>query len=202
MYTLYTAPSPHGHRVSIMLEEMGTPYRIRVLDLAAGDQIRPDFLVVSPLGKIPALTEEDGGRQYHLFGSAAILQYLAERHGRLMPQSRAERAQALNWLSLATTDLGPNGVSIHHFSVRHPLPEAIERFRLENQRCHRALDLRLNHSPYLAGEEYSIADIATFPFIAVVRATYPEVLAPYGDLRRWLDLIAARPAVQRGLAIP
>lgn len=200
MITLYTFPTPNGWRASILLEEMGLEYQTRVVDLAKGEQLAAEFLAVNPLGKIPALVEDGAA----VFGSTAILYHLAEKYGKFLPTDPAARRDAHVWLAFAAGDLGPNLVSAYHLRVRlsEPQPIAIEHFSAEIRKCHQALETRLAAVPFLAGNEYSIADIACFPFIAAGAATRPDLFVERPNLRRWHDAIAARPAVQRGMAVP
>lgn len=205
MITLYTSATPNGHKASIMIEELGLAYEVRTISLADGQHLTPDYLKVSPAGKIPALVLADaGGSPRRLFGSAAILQYLAETHGRLLPTDPAQRIEALGWLSIATSDLGPAAVSLFRFAALAPekLPYAIDLFKGETGRCWRAIDTRLAGSPHLAGPDYSIADIAVFPFAAAAAKARPDFLDARPNIGRWYDAIAARPAVQRGMAVP
>lgn len=199
MITLYTSPTPNGWRVSILLEELGLAYEVRALDLAKGEQLAPEFQAVHPLGKIPAIVD-DG---LPVWGSMAALAHLAERHGALMPADPAERSQAHIWLAFAGSDLGPILVNAYYFSVRAAtkMPEAIERFAGEAAKCYAALEARLAEADYLAGAAYSVADIANFPFV-VAAARREGFFDRYPNLRRWHDRIAARPAVQRGMAVP
>jgi len=203
MITLYTFPTPNGHKASILLEELGLSYKVQKLDLLSGQNKAPDYLKISPVGKLPAIVEElPGGVQRRLFGSGAILLHFAERTGRLMPQGEA-KAEALSWLMLGISDLGPTAVDMFRFSVRAPekIPYAIDLFKGELKRCYEALDDRLAEVEYLAGE-YSVADIACFPFISAAAASGGGLLDRYAHLKRWHDTIAARPAVQRGMQIP
>jgi GST-like protein len=205
MITLHTSATPNGYKASIMLEELGLTYEIRTIDLADGQQLTPDYLEISPAGKIPALvlTDADGTRR-RLFGSAAILQYLAETHGRLLPTDPAQRIEALSWVSVATSDLGPAAVSLFRFAALAPerLPYAIDLFKGETGRCWRAIDTRLAGSPHLAGPDYSIADIAVFPFAAAAARARPNFLDAWPNVGRWYGTVMARPAVQRGMAVP
>jgi GSH-dependent disulfide-bond oxidoreductase len=195
---LYTAATPNGTRAAIMLEEVGLPYETRALNLAAGEQLRPEYLTVSPIGKVPALVD-DGTT---VFGSMAILAYLAETHGILMPTEPAARVAAHNWLAFAASDLGPTGVSLYYFTVRYAdaAPVAADHFLREVLRCHAALEQRLGEAPYLAGHDYSVADIAVFPFVAAAAGAHPNFFDARPNLRRWHDAILARPAVRRALA--
>ncbi|WP_431859504.1 glutathione S-transferase family protein [Azospirillum sp.] len=203
MITLYTSPTPNGHKASILLEELGLKYRVHRLDLAAGETKSPEYLKISPIGKMPAIVEElPGGVQRRLFGSGAILMHFAEHTGRLLPQGEA-RGEALSWMMLGISDLGPTAMDMFRFSVRAPekIPYAIDLFKGELLRCYQALDNRLAEEEYLAGE-YSIADISCFTFIAVAATMGGRLLERYPHVKRWHDAIIARPAVQRGLAVP
>ncbi|NYZ13312.1 glutathione S-transferase [Azospirillum sp. RWY-5-1] len=204
MLTLYTFPTPNGHKASILLEELGLSYKVHKLDLMAGEHKKPDYLAISPIGKIPAVVEElPGGVKRKLFGSGAILLHFAERTGRLMPQGVEARADALSWLMLGISDLGPTAVDMFRFSVRAPekIPYAIDLFKGELIRCYDAMEGRLAEREYLA-DEYSIADIACFPFIAVAAVANAALLERYPNIKRWHDTLSARPAVQRGMAVP
>lgn len=203
MITLYTSPTPNGHKASILLEELGVSYRVHRLDLAAGENKGPEYLKISPIGKMPAILEElPGGVQRRLFGSGAILMHYAEHTGRLLPQGEA-RGEALSWMMLGISDLGPTAMDMFRFSVRAPekIPYAIDLYKGELLRCYQALDDRLKDEEYLAGE-YSIADISCFTFIAVAASMGGRLLERYPNIKRWHDAIIARPAVQRGLAVP
>lgn len=204
MITLYTFPTPNGHKASILLEELGLGYKVVRVDVTAGDNKRPDYLAISPIAKIPALVEDlPGGRRRRLFGSGAILLYYAERAGRLMPPAVDARAEALNWLMLGISDLGPMSVDMFRFSVRAPekIPYAIDLFKGELMRCYAALEDRLGEEEYLAGD-YSVADIACFPFIAAAAVAGGGLLERFPNMKRWHDAIAGRPAVKRGMAVP
>lgn len=203
MITLYTSPTPNGHKASILLEELGVSYRVHRLDLAAGENKGAEYLKISPIGKMPAILEElPGGVQRRLFGSGAILMHYAEHTGRLLPQGEA-RGEALSWMMLGISDLGPTAMDMFRFSVRAPekIPYAIDLYKGELLRCYQALDDRLKDEEYLAGE-YSIADISCFTFIAVAASMGGRLLERYANMKRWHDAIIARPAVQRGLAVP
>ena len=203
MITLYTFATPNGHKASILLEELGLQYRVHKLDLMGGENKAPEYLAISPIGKLPAAVEEmPGGVTRRLFGSGAILLHYAERTGRLLPGGDM-RAEALSWLMLGISDLGPTALDMFRFSVRAPekIPYAIDLFKGELLRCYGALDDRLAQEEYLAGE-YSVADISCFPFIAAAAVAGGGLLDRYANLKRWHDAILARPAVQRGMAVP
>ncbi|MFD1624059.1 glutathione S-transferase family protein [Azospirillum griseum] len=204
MLTLYTFPTPNGRKASVMLEEVGLPYKVHRVDLQAGENKRPEFVATSPITKIPALVEElPGGKARRLFGSGAILLHFAERTGRLLPDSLDDRAEAMSWFMLGVSDLGPTAVDMMRFSVRAPekIPYAIDLYKGELMRCYGALDDRLATAEYL-GNSYSIADIACFPFIAAAAVAGGSLLDRFPNLKRWHDAVAARPAVQRGMQIP
>jgi GSH-dependent disulfide-bond oxidoreductase len=204
MITLYTFNTPNGHKASILLEELGLKYKIHKLDLSAGEHKSPEYMAISPIAKIPAVVEElPGGVRRRLFGSGAIMMHFAERTQRLLPSSVEARTEALSWFMMGLSDLGPAALDMFRFSVRAPerIPYAIDLFRGELVRCYQAMEARLEEVEYLAGE-YSIADIACYPFFAVAAASNSELLDRYPNLRRWHDLVAARPAVIRGMAAP
>lgn len=204
MIDVWTWPTPNGHKVHIALEEMGLPYTVIPVNIGAGEQFKPEFLAITPNHRIPAIVDPDGpgGIPLALFESGAILIYLAEKTGTLMPSDPAERLSCLQWLMFQMGGVGPMFGQYNHFAAYAPekLPYAIERYGNEVQRLHRVLEKRLAGSAYLAGPDYSIADIATFPWMRS-----PErrgiTLADYPSVARWHDAIASRPAVQRGVAV-
>lgn len=205
MITLYTWGTPNGRKISIALEELGLDYQVRNVDITRGAQFAAEFLAVNPNNKIPAITDSNGpdGVPINLFESGAILIYLAEKTGRLLPATPRERYETLQWLMLQMGGVGPMLGQAHHFRrfAPEPLPYAIERYTSEAARLYGVLDTRLAGRDWLAGGQYSIADIATFPWIA--RHDWQGMdLARFPNLRRWFDTIAARPAVQRGMEIP
>ncbi len=204
MIDVWTWPTPNGHKVHIALEELGLAYRVIPVNIGAGAQFEPDFLALTPNHRIPAIVDAEGigGRAVTLFESGAILIYLAEKTGRLMPQDPIERLTALQWLMFQMGGVGPMFGQYNHFAAYAPekLPYAIERYGNEVKRLHRVLEKRLEQSAFLAGPEYSMADIATFPWIRNPDRRGID-LAGYPAVRRWHDAIAARPAVQRGVAV-
>jgi GST-like protein len=204
MIELYTWPTPNGHKVHIALEELGLPYVVHAVDIGEGDQFKPEFLKISPNNRIPAIVDRDGpgGKPMPLFESGAILVYLAEKTGKLLAAQGAARYHAIQWLMFQMGGVGPMLGQAHHFRAYAPekIPYAIERYTNEAKRLYAVLDGRLGEAEYLAGAEYGIADIATFPWLrhwerqGVVLADYPHV-------QRWLGAIEARPAVQRALQV-
>ncbi|TWO69942.1 glutathione S-transferase family protein [Caenimonas sedimenti] len=202
--TVYSWPTPNGHKVHIMLEECGLPYEAIPVNIGAGDQFKPDFLAISPNNKIPALVDPAGpdGQPISLFESGAILLYLAAKTGRFLPASDRARYEVLQWLMFQMGGVGPMLGQAHHFRMYAPekLPYAVDRYSNEAKRLYRVIDKRLAASAWLGGDEYSIADIATFPWL---RSWEKQgiVLEDYPHLKKWLDTIAARPAVQRGVQV-
>lgn len=204
MIDLYTWPTPNGHKIHIMLEETGTPYRVIPININTGDQFEPDFLKISPNNKMPAMVDPDGpdGKPYSLFESGAMLMYLAEKTGQFMPTEMAERYTVIQWLMFQMGGVGPMFGQAHHFL--HYAPEDIEyaqdRYRNEAGRLYGVMDRRLAESRYLAGEDYTIADIATFPW-ARDPGRKEQKPKDFPNVARWLEEIAARPAVQRGMEV-
>lgn len=205
MIELHYWPTPNGWKISIMLEECGLPYRVHKVRIGRGDQFRPEFLAISPNGKIPAILDRDppgGGPPLAIFESGAILLYLAEKTGRFMPCDLAGRMEALQWLMWQVGGLGPMAGQNGHFLLYAPenVPYAIERCGREVRRLYGVLDRRLAATgAYVAGE-YSIADIACFPWIMTHKAQ-GLTLDDYPSLKRWFADVRARDAVQRGLAV-
>lgn len=203
MIDLYSWSTPNGHKVHIMLEECALPYSVHAVDIGAGDQFDPDFLKISPNNKIPAIVDSDGpdGEPISLFESGAILIYLAAKTGRFLPQDVRGKYVALQWLMFQMGGVGPMFGQAHHFRLYAPqkIDYAIDRYTNETKRLYGVLDRRLAEVPYLAGE-YSIADIATFPWTRSY-ANQGVDLAEYPNVKRWFDAIAARPAVQRGVQV-
>lgn len=202
---VWTWPTPNGHKVHILLEELGLPYRVVPVNIGAGDQFRPEFLAITPNHRIPAIVDPEGpgGQRFTLFESGAILIYLCEKTGSpLWPADPATRYTCLQWLMWQMGGVGPMFGQYNHFAHYAPekIPYAIERYANEVKRLHRVLEKRLTESPYLAGPEYSIADIATFPWVRNPDRRGID-LAEFPAVKRWHDAIAARPAVQRGVAV-
>lgn len=204
MITLYTWGTPNGRKVSIMLEELALPYQVQPVDITRNEQFAPAFLAISPNNKIPALVDSDGpdGQPLALFESGAILIYLAEKTGKLLPADGAARYAVLQWLMFQMGGFGPMLGQAHHFLrfAPEPLPYAQQRYRAEARRLYGVLEQQLAEQPFVAGD-YSIADIALFPWAA--RHEWQDIdLADFPQVQRWYHDVAARPAVQRGMAIP
>ncbi|RYF16170.1 MAG: glutathione S-transferase family protein [Comamonadaceae bacterium] len=201
---VYSWPTPNGHKVHIMLEECGLPYRAIPVDIGAGEQFRPAFLELSPNNKIPAIVDPQGpdGEPISLFESGAILVYLAGKTGRFLPQGDRARFEVLQWLMFQMGGVGPMLGQAHHFRIYAPekIRYAVDRYTNEARRLYGVIDKRLSQSEWLGGAEYSIADIATFPWLRSWQ-NQGVVLEDYPHLKRWFDTIAARPAVQRGVKV-
>jgi len=204
MITLYTWSTPNGRKVSIMLEECGLRYRVKPVDITQGEQRNPEFMVINPNAKIPAIVDSEGpdGWPITLFESGAILLYLAAKTGKFLPAHDRGKYEAMQWLMFQMGGVGPMFGQTHHFLrfAPEPLPYAIKRYSTETARLYAVLDKRLGDAEYLASE-YSIADMATFPWVA--RHEWQKIdLADYPRVRRWYETIAARPGVERGMMIP
>ena len=208
MIDLYTWTTPNGRKASIMLEETGLPYTVFPVDLGAGQQLDAGFTAITPNQKIPAIVDHDvDGGPLTLFESGAILIYLAEKTGRLLATDLPTRAATMQWLMFQMSQVGPMIGQAGHFVNQAPerIPYAIKRFVEESQRIVGVLEQALQGKDYLAGT-YSIADIATYPWIdaawAPLTSLMPEQAAALRNVRRWLDRLAERPAVQRGMQVP
>jgi GST-like protein len=201
---VYTWPTPNGHKIHIALEELGLPYKPIPVDIARGDQFQPEFLKLSPNNKVPAIVDPDGpgGAPIALMESGAILMYLAEKTGKLWPKSAHDQSVALQWLAFQVANIGPMLGQVVHFLhyAPEPIPYAIERFTGEAKRLYGVLDTRLDEVEYLTGGIYGISDIAIFPWIRYWEKQ-GVALADHPHLERWLNAVAARPAVERGLAV-
>ena len=204
MIDLYTWSTPNGRKVSIMLEELGLPYNVHAINIGKDDQFTSEFIAINPNSKIPAIVDSDGpdGKPISMMESGAILIYLAEKTGRLMPASKGERYVALQWLMFQMGGVGPMFGQVHHFlrAAKEPVPYAIERYTKETRRLYAVLDARLKGREYLA-DDYSVADIATYPWVARYE-WHKTRLEDFPDVKRWYDAISARPAVQKGMAVP
>ena len=203
MIDVYSWPTPNGHKVHIMLEECGLPYRAHAVDISAGEQFRPEFLAISPNNKIPAIVDPDGpdGKPMSLFESGAILVYLAGKTGRFLPTDTRGKYLALQWLMFQMGGLGPMLGQAHHFRIYAPekIEYAINRYTNEAKRLYGVMDRRLGEVPYFAGD-YGIADMAIYPWTRS-HANQGIDLADYPNVRRWYEAISARPAVQRGVQV-
>jgi GSH-dependent disulfide-bond oxidoreductase len=205
MIDLYTWATPNGHKASIVLEELSLEYGVHPIDLGNGEQFAADFVAINPNAKIPAIVDRAGpeGGPFAVFESGAILIYLAEKSGQLLPADPGGRSRVIQWLMFQVGGLGPMLGQAQHFRrfAPQPLPYAIERYTSEALRLYGVLDRRLGESEFLAGSAYSIADIAAYPWVG--RAEWQGVpLDRFPHVRRWLDAVGRRPAVQRGMQVP
>jgi len=204
MIELYTWGTPNGRKVSVMLEECGLAYRVHRIDIGKGDQFTPEFLAINPNNRIPAIVDPQGpdGKPLTLFESGAILVYLSGKTGKYLPRSDRGRYLALQWLMFQMGGVGPMFGQAHHFirAAKEQVPYGIKRYSEETRRLYGVLQKRLGEAAFLA-EEYSIADVATYPWVA--RHEWHKVdLAEFPAVKRWFDIIAARPAVARGMVVP
>jgi GST-like protein len=203
MIDLYTWPTPNGHKIHIMLEEVGLPYKVIPINISEGDQFDPEFLKISPNNKMPAMVDPEGpgGTPYSLFESGAMLMYLAEKTGKLMPVEMRARYDVVQWLMFQIGGIGPMLGQAHHFLGYAPekIPYAMNRYSNEANRLYNVLDVRLNGREYLA-DDYSIADIATFPWLRSHERQGVD-MEKYPNVKRWFDAIGERPAVKRGLEV-
>ena len=204
MIDLYSTATPNGHKVHILLEELGLPYRVHHIDIGAGDQFKPDFLAISPNNKIPAIVDADGpdNKPISLFESGAILLYLASKSGRFLGTTDREKFTTLQWLMFQMGGVGPMLGQAHHFRIYAPekIEYAVNRYSNEATRLYGVMDRRLAESAYLAGDDYTVADIATFPWTRSFKNQGIE-LTDFVNVKRWFDAISARPAVQRGVEV-
>ena len=201
MIDLYTAATPNGWKVSICLEELGTPYEVQLVDLFKGEQKSDSYLEINPNGRIPAIIDRENNN-FKVFESGAILIYLAEKAGKLLPTDRDQRSVAMQWLMFQMGGIGPMQGQALVFQRNAPekIQFAIDRYLNETSRLYRVLDRRLGDVEFLAGE-YSVADIATWPWISVAEWTGLD-LSDFPNLSRWFGAIASRPAVERGRNVP
>ena len=204
MIDVYTWATPNGHKVHIMLEECGLPYTVHAVDIAAGDQFKPEFLAISPNNKIPAIVDSDGpdGQSISLFESGAILLYLAGKTGKFMPTSVRGKYETLEWLMFQMGGVGPMLGQAHHFRIYAPekIEYAVNRYTNEARRLYGVMDKRLGQTRFLAGSEYTIADIATWPWTRSYKNQGID-LGDFPNVQRWFDTIAARSAAQRGVQV-
>lgn len=205
MIDLYYWTTPNGHKITLFLEEAGLPYRIVPINIGRGEQFAPEFLRIAPNNRIPAIVDQapaDGGEPISIFESGAILLYLADKIQRFIPQDLRGRNVALQWLFWQMGGLGPMAGQNHHFTQYAPevVPYAIDRYVKETARLYSVLDRRLADRPFIAGDDYSIADMACYPWI-VPHARQRQSLDDFPHLKRWFDAIAARPATARAYAL-
>ena len=204
MIDLYYWPTPNGHKITLFLEETGLDYRVRPIDISAGDQFKPAFLAFSPNNRMPAIIDNepaDGGEPISVFESGAILLYLAEKTGEFLPKDIRGRKSVTEWLFWQMGGLGPMAGQNHHFGQYAPekIPYAIARYVNETNRLYGVLDRRLKHRGFLAGDHYTIADMASYPWV-VPWKRQQQNLDDFPNLQRWFKAIAGRPATVRAYA--
>jgi GST-like protein len=201
---LYTWTTPNGRKVSIMLEELGLPYNTHAINIGKDDQFKPAFVAINPNSKIPAIVDSEGpdGEPISIMESGAILIYLAEKTGKLLAPIGRQRSVALQWLMFQMGGVGPMFGQVHHFlrAAKEQVPYAIARYTKETQRLYGVLDARLKDREYLA-DAYSIADIATYPWVARFE-WHKTRLEDFPNVKRWFDALSQRPAVERGMRVP
>jgi len=202
MIDVYSTATPNGHKVHIMLEECGLPYKLHHIDIGAGDQFKPAFLSISPNNKIPAIVDSEGldGKPFSLFESGAILVYLASKAGKFLGHTDRDKFTTLQWLMFQMGGVGPMLGQAHHFRIYAPekIEYGINRYTNEAKRLYSVLDKQLSKTAYLAGDDYTIADIATYPWTRSAKNQGID-WADYPHAKRWFDAISERPAVQRGV---
>ena len=204
MIDLYTWSTPNGRKISIMLEECALPYRVHAIDIGRGDQFTPEFVAISPNSKIPAIVDQEGpeGKPLALFESGAILLYLSWKTDKFLPRGIVEQFEVIQWLMFQMGGVGPMFGQTHHFlrSAPEPVPYAIERYSKETRRLYGVLNNRLEGREFL-GSEYSVADIATYPWVA--RYDWHKVdLNNFPAVKSWFERIGSRPPVQAGMSVP
>ena len=203
MIDLYTWPTPNGHKVHIMLEETGLPYRVIPINIGEGDQFDPEFLKISPNNKMPAIVDQESadGKPYSLFESGAILIYLAEKTGKFMPKDVRGCYDVIQWLMFQMGGFGPMLGQVHHFRRYAPetIPYAIDRYTNEGKRLYGVVNKRLEGRDYVC-DKYSIADMAIFPWMRLHEGQEIDI-GQFPNVKKWLARIEKRPAVKRGLAV-
>jgi len=206
MIQLYTWGTPNGRKVSIMLEELGLDYEAHEVNIGKGEQFDPEFLKIAPNNRIPAIVDEDGpgGAPLSLFETGAIMVYLAEKTGsELYPTDPVKRAKVMQWLMWQMGGLGPMVGQAHHFlfNPKEVVPYGQKRYHDETKRLYGVMDRQLADNEYIAGDEYSIADIACYPWISRFERHQVD-LDEFPNVKRWFEQLSARPAVERGMAVP
>jgi GST-like protein len=206
MIELYYWTTPNGHKITMFLEEAGVPYTIFPIHIGKGEQFAPDFLKIAPNNRIPAIRDTaptDGGAPISVFESGAILEYLGDKTGKFLPKEARARAEVVQWTYWQMGGLGPMAGQNHHFAAYAPekIPYAIDRYQREARRLFEVMERQLADHPFIANDEYSIADIALWCWVAGYEWSGVNIDGLPG-LKRWLDLVGSRPAVQKGRAVP
>ncbi len=203
MIDLFTWITPNGRKISIMLEEVGLPYEVHPINLQKGEQFAPDFLAISPNNRIPAIIDREGpgGKPYSLFESGAILMYISEKVGRLVPTDMHKRYEVIQWLMFQMGGVGPMFGQAHHFMrASEKVPYGIDRYSKETRRLYGVMNRNLANREFFAGD-YSIADIAIYPWVARYER-HQVKLEEFPNVKRWFDRLSARAAVRRGMVVP
>jgi GST-like protein len=205
MIELHTTPTANGFKASIMLEETGLEYRVVKYDLVRGENFKPEFLAINPVGRIPAIVDHDmpGGEPLPVYGTAAILLYLAEKTGQLLPGDLASRAKVFQWLGIVSSDIvaAYTGQFVFNLMAPERIPWALEFYEAQCIRMVSTLELQLGKTQYVTGNEYTIADVIAYPVATVSMKKHPGNLDNFPNLRRWVSLVGRRPAVQRGMSV-
>ena len=206
MFDLYTWGTPNGRKVSVMFEELGLEYNVHEINIGKGEQHQPQFLVISPNNKVPCITDSEGpdGEPISLFESGAILIYLAEKtDSELLPADPRERAITIQWLMFQMGGIGPMFGQAHHFMFNpsEVVPYAQERYHKEAKRLYKVMNTQMQDNRYLAGDDYTVADIATFPWVDRFRRHQVD-LAEFPNVKRWHEELWERPAVKKGMEVP
>lgn len=204
MIDLHTVPTSNGYKASIMLEEVGLPYRTMAYDLTRGDNLKPDFLALNPVGRLPLIVDHDVEPALKVYGSAAILLYLAEKTRRFIPTAAAARARVFEWLGIIASDISPaySGQFTFNVLAKEKLPYAIDVYNKLCLRMIQTMEQQLARSEYLAGDNYTIADMLGYPVAATSMKRYPGNFDAHPHIGRWAATLAARPAVQAGMKVP
>jgi GST-like protein len=206
MIDLYTWTTPNGRKISVMLEECGFEYSVHPINIGAGEQFKPEFVKICPNSKIPAIVDHEAG--VSIFESGAILVHLAEKTGKLLPTENPARAKVLEWLFWQMANVGPMFGQVNHFinQAKEKIPYAIDRYLTESARLIKVLDDQLARNEYMAGDDYSIADIATYPWLVVgfpaIKGVKADVVGEGANVARWIATVGARPEVKKGMEVP
>jgi len=206
MIDLYTVATANGQRASIMLEEVGLPYNVHVIDFAKAEHLTPHFLAINPLGMAPAMIDPvgPGGEVINLFETLAICYYLAEKTGKLMPTAGVARVEAHKWAVTVAANIGPAFAGQYYFKVQAetPVTYGVDLYETRSKRFLKAMDDRLASNEFLAGDTYTIADVMAYPSAATSGARLDGGMAPYSNITRWTDTVGNRAAVKKGMAVP
>lgn len=204
MIDLYTANTPNGHKIVIMLEELGVPYTKHMIDLKANQQKSPEFLEMNPNGRIPVIIDHEGpfNRKTTVFESGAILYYLAEKYGKFFAQELDQKAHVMQWVMFQMSGIGPNFGNYNYGTtyMSEKVPQFIERFEKESQRLVMVLNSQLTKHPFVAGDSYTIADMTTYTWVSAFATKKPEWFESAPAIRRWLELVGNRPAIKKAMS--